>query len=74
MTATSAIPVLSGLFAGDLAELVVTPITVMVGCWSGFFAVVVYAVLRKDGWVLSTSDALHRVRWSLKACLFACCP
>ena len=46
VTTTSTLPVLLGLFEGPLARRIVTPFSMLSGCWISFASLVVWAKIQ----------------------------
>ena len=61
VTTTSSIPILLGLWRGKGAKYLVTSFTVLSGCVISFFSLIVYSAIRKGGWGVSMSQAVHTV-------------
>lgn len=67
ITSTATLPVLSGLITTRWAHRVITPATMLFGCWLGFTSLVVYGRIQQPHWALqkgtplSLSGALHIV-------------
>jgi hypothetical protein len=56
VTTTSTLPVLLGLAEGELAERIITPLSVLFGCWFSFASLIVWAYVMAPTWGLSFTD------------------
>ena len=61
VTTTSSVPVLMGLWSHRAGNYLVTGFSVLSGCVLSFFSLIAYAGIRKGGWGVSMSQAVHTV-------------
>ncbi|CAL8463678.1 g3212 [Coccomyxa elongata] len=61
VTTTSTLPILLGLLEGEFVERIITPLSVLFGCWFSFASLIVWAYCMAGSWGLSFNDSMHKV-------------
>ncbi|KAK9917023.1 hypothetical protein WJX75_000095 [Coccomyxa subellipsoidea] len=61
ITTTSTLPVLLGLLEGDVIQRIITPLSVLFGCWFSFASLILWAYFMGPTWDLSFNDSMHKV-------------
>lgn len=56
VTTTSTLPVLLGLLEGDVIQRIITPLSVLFGCWFSFASLILWAYFMGPTWDLSFND------------------
>lgn len=72
ITTTSTLPILLGLLEGEVTQRIITPLSVLFGCWFSFASLIVWAYCMAGSWGLSFNDVsgcspqnLHLLRQSI---------
>ncbi|KAK9797380.1 hypothetical protein WJX73_007847 [Symbiochloris irregularis] len=60
ITTTSTLPVLAGLIKHPWAHRIVTPATMLFGCWLSFASLCIWSKAKAADWHLTTAQAIHK--------------